>query len=260
MKRMQRQNIVVHSEREIVGIRAAAAATAHVRDQLADLIKPGLTTLEVDQLAGKLIAETGGTSAFYQYRGFPGQICISLNDEVVHGIGSAGRIIQFGDLVSIDVGVQLNDFIGDTAVTISTNPNADVQINALLRATQESLAAGISAAQGGNYVNHIGRAVENVVRRSGFNVVRDFVGHGCGCSLHEPPEVPNFAQAHKGPKLRAGMVLAIEPMVNTGTGNVTVDDDGWTVRTADAGLSAHFEHMILITEKEPEILTWQKTI
>ena len=257
---MLKSRVVIHTEREILGIKASARATAWVLDELCRQITPGLTTLEVDRLAAELIRETGGQSAFCGYRGFPGQVCISVNDEVVHGIGRLGRVLALGDLVSIDVGIRLNGFVGDCAATVCAGRPAAGGAKTLMDATRRSLEAGIAATRSGNCVNDISKAVESVVRRAGFSVVRDFVGHGCGCELHEPPEVPNFAQPQRGPRLQAGMVLAIEPMVNAGTGKVTVaQDDGWTVRTADGGLSAHFEHMVLIRDDNPEILTWPRT-
>jgi len=252
---------VVHTVAEISAIRAAARATAWVRDELALRVQAGMTTLEVDRLAGELIRRTGGKSAFLGYRGFPGQICISVNDEVVHGIGRPDRVLHVGDLVSLDVGVKLGIGIGDTATTVCVGGAPGPVQERLLRATRESLDAGMAAARSGNDVSEIGRAVQAVVEAAGFSVVRDFVGHGCGLELHEPPEVPNFATKPKGPVLRPGMVLAIEPMVNAGTARVEVDrHDGWTVRTADGGLSAHFEHLVLITEQEVEILTCPKTL
>jgi len=255
---MHKQRVVIHSEGEIAGIRTAAAAAAWVRDRLGSRIAPGMSTLDVDRTAAQLIAETGGRSAFLGYRGFPRQICISLNDEVVHGLGRADRVIQAGDLVSLDVGVIRDGYIGDTAKTVSVGAVSPIA-RKLLDATQKSLAAGIAAARAGHYVNEIGAAVEAVVSSAGFTVVRDFVGHGCGRDLHEPPEVPNFAQQQRGPRLQPGMVLAIEPMVNAGAAPVRIDADRWTVRSRDGSLSAHFEHMILITSNEPEILTWPKT-
>ena len=252
---MRTRQGIVHSDREIDGIRKAARATAGVRDALGRRVQPGMSTLELDRLAADLIAKTGGTSAFHGYHGFPGQVCISVNEEVVHGIGRADRIINLGDIVSIDVGITLNGFVGDTATTVCVPANANPAIQNLLETTRQSLAAGIAAARPGGFVNDIGTAVEHVVTRAGFSVVRDFVGHGCGCELHEPPEIPNFRQSQKGAKLKAGMVLAIEPMVNSGSASVSVDSDGWTVRTKDGGLSAHFEHMVLITNAKPEILT-----
>ncbi|OGV61515.1 MAG: type I methionyl aminopeptidase [Lentisphaerae bacterium RIFOXYB12_FULL_65_16] len=250
---------VIHTEAEIEGIRRAAQAAARVLDGVCQSVRPGLSTLDLDRTARRLIEDAGGKSAFHGYRGFPGQLCISLNDEVVHGIGRADRILKPGDLVSLDVGVCLDGCIGDTARTVCVVAAPSPEAERLLRITQESLEAGIAAARGGNGVNDIGRAVEATVRRAGFSVVRDFVGHGCGLELHEPPEVPNFSQMTRGALLRPGMVLAVEPMVNVGTHRVTVDPDGWTVRTADGRLSAHFEHMILITRNRPEILTWLRT-
>jgi len=248
----------VHSPAELEGIRRACRAAAEVRDQVAGMVCPGMSTLDVDRLAGRLVGGTGGKSAFYQYRGFPGQLCISLNDEVVHGIGRADRQIMPGDLVSIDVGVQIDGCFGDTALTLVVGAVASPQVARLLEATYRSLEMGIAAARTGNCVNDVSGAVERVVTSAGFSVVRDFVGHGCGTELHEPPEVPNFAQQSPGAELEPGMVLAIEPMVNAGTWKVSVDGDGWTVRTADGQNSAHFEHMVLITDDEPEILTWGK--
>lgn len=253
------KRVVVHTEKEIVGIRVAAKAAAWVREALCRAVRPGMTTQEVDDLAAAFIRQTGGTSAFLGYRGFPGQVCISLNDEVVHGIGRPGRVIEVGDLLSIDVGVRADGYVGDTATTLCVGPPRDASAPRLIDVARESLARGIAQARQGRFVGDISCAVERTVSRASFSVVRAFVGHGCGCELHEPPEVPNFATASRGPGLRPGMVLAIEPMINAGGSDVTVDDDGWTVRTADGSLSAHVEHMVLVTEGEPEVLTWQKT-
>lgn len=250
--------VIVHTQREIEGIRKATAATATVRDRLARSIRPGMSTMDIDRLALEFIAETGGQSAFHGYRGFPGQVCISLNDEVVHGIGSSERLVQMGDIVSLDVGVRLEGFIGDTAVSVVVGAPSDPEVVRLLDVTRKCLDTGIAAARGGCRVGDIGAAVEAEASSAGYAVVRDFVGHGCGCNLHEPPEVPNFKSSNPGPRLTPGMVLAIEPMVNMGGSAVSVDADGWTVRTRDGSLSAHFEHMVLITENKPEILTWPK--
>lgn len=258
---MTPRQVIIHSEREIPGIRLAAQAAARVLDELCAAVRPGMSTLELDELAGERIRATGGGSAFLGYHGFPGQICISLNEEVVHGIGRADRVILPGDLVSLDVGVRLDGFIGDNARTLCAGREPSPGQQALLDATREGLMAGIAAAVNGNFVNDISRAVEQVVVNCGFAVVRDFVGHGCGTALHEAPEVPNFAQRQRGARLQPGMVLAIEPMVNQGTHRVNVDPgDKWTVRTADGALSAHFEHMVLITQDNAEILTWPKTV
>jgi methionyl aminopeptidase len=253
---MVRKAVVIHSDHAIEGIRRAAAATAAVLAQLTAFVRPGLSTLEVDRRAAELIRDCGGESAFLGYHGFPSTICVSLNQEIIHGIGRADRIIAMGDLVSMDVGVRLRGFIGDCARTVCAGTPPTGQVAALLRAAEEALRAGIAKARSGNYVNEISAAVESVVKSYGFTVVRDFVGHGCGRELHEPPEVPNFAQRAPGVRLVPGMVLAIEPMVNMGTHRVEIDRlDHWTVRTADGGWSAHVEHMVLITRDKPEILT-----
>ncbi len=256
--RVRSRRAVIYGPREIDGIRLAAQATAGVLRELVRALRPGLSTGELDDLAGELIRATGGESAFFGYRGFPGQICISLNDEVVHGIGRKERFVQLGDLVSLDVGIRLHGFVGDTATTHCVGDLPDEPRKQLLEATRQCLQLGIGAARAGGRVNDIGRAVEQHARKAGYSVVRDFVGHGCGRRLHEPPEVPNFACRQPGVLLQTGMVLAIEPMLNQGDDKVSVDADGWTVRTRDRGLSAHFEHMIAITNGEAEILTWPK--
>ena len=225
----------------------------------AEMIRPGMTTRDVDDMAAAMIAAEGGVSAFLGYRGFPGQLCVSLNDEVVHGIGSSERRILEGDVVSLDVGVKINGFIGDNAISVfvsSKPPPAD--IFRLIEGTKESLDAAIKVCFPGKNIGDISAAVEKVAKRNRLSIVREYVGHGCGVNLHEPPEIPNYRTRNRGPELRPGMVLAIEPMLNLGRRNVITDKDGWTVRTSDGSISAHFEHMVLITETKPEILTWQK--
>lgn len=246
---------VIHSELEICGIRKAAAAAAWVRDRLVTMISVGMSTKEINDLAAALIVSAGGTSAFLGYKGYPGHICISVNDEVVHGIGRLDNIIDNGDVLSIDIGVNLKGFVGDTAITLIVGKTLDNNILRLLEGTKKALAHGIEAARPGNHVRDISIAVEKVAKSAKLSVVRDYVGHGCGTELHEPPEIPNFATKQEGVELRPGMVLAIEPMFNLGTYRVITDADGWTVRTIDGKISAHFEHMVLVTEKEPEILT-----
>lgn len=253
-----KREFVVHDEKDLPGIRRAAQAAAAVRENLRKLSAPGMSTKELDTLAGALISSTGGRSAFLGYRNYPGQICISVNDEVVHGIGRADRFLQGGDVVSLDVGVSIDGCIGDTATTFVIGDNADPEVERLLTDTQRALAEGIKAARAGSFVRDISRAVENVAKQAKLGVVREYVGHGCGRELHEPPEIPNFTSVKKGPQLRPGMVLAIEPMLNLGTYRVFTETDGWTVRTIDGRVSAHFEHMVLITDSEPEILTWLK--
>lgn len=213
-----------------------------------------MSTKALDELASSLITSKGGTSAFFQYRGFPGQICVSVNDEVVHGIGRTDRILEKGDVVSLDIGVNLNGFIGDTATTFVLG-DAGPEIKRLLDNTKKSLDAGIKASIAGNNVRHISAAIEKVAKSAKLGIVREYVGHGCGLKLHEPPEIPNFVNKNKGPKLRSGMILCLEPMLNLGSHKVFTESDRWTVRTSDAKISAHFEHMVLITETEPEILT-----
>ncbi len=255
-----RRNAIIHTPDEITRIRRAAQLTAGVRDQLATLARPGMSTLEFDQLAGSLIAETGGKSAFLGYYGFPGNICISVNDEVVHGIGRPDRILQDTDIVSIDLGIQIDGACGDTAITFGLGAPIPPRTQVLIETTRKALSAGIARAVAGNYIRDISAAIEAVARKQNIAVVRDYVGHGCGIKLHEPPEIPNFVTPHRGARLEPGMVLAIEPMFNLGSYRVVTDPvDKWTVRTHDGSLSAHFEHMVLITEQEPEILTWPKT-
>jgi methionyl aminopeptidase len=257
---MPYEKAIIHTEDEIAGIREAAQAAAFVREQLKILIQPGLTTKEIDTLAGRLIESIGGTSAFLGYRGFPGQICISLNDEVVHGIGSNNRRVADGDLVSFDVGVSLGGYIGDNADTVIIGTPADESAIHLIDNTRLALHEGIKAALKGNFIRDISCAVQKIAQKANLGIVREYVGHGCGVQLHEPPEIPNYRTSDKGPKLKNGMVLAIEPMLNLGTHKVKTDKDGWTVRTIDAKLSAHLEHMILINDNKPEILTWPKKL
>ena len=248
---------IVHNAEEISRIRQAAQAAALVRETLPSLVTPGMSTKQVDDIAGRLIADTGGVSAFLGYRGYPGQICISVNDEVVHGIGRDDYILQENDLVSLDIGVKLNGGIGDNATTfILGEPDSDVA--RLLKYTQKALDNAIDKAVKGNFIKDISSAIARTAKQGGLGVVREYVGHGCGIALHEPPEVPNFVSGYKGPRLRPGMVLAIEPMFNLGSYKVKTDKDRWTVRTRDGKKSAHFEHMVLITNNKPEVLTWQK--
>ncbi len=253
------RDFIIHTPEEIERIRVAMKLTAQVRNQLAEMVRPGMTTLQIDMLAGELIRATGGTSAFLNYNGYPGNICISVNDEVVHGIGAADRIVQESDIVSLDIGVSYNGGVGDSAVTLGFGTQPP-DTRRLLTATREALMAGIRAAVKGNYIRDISRAIEKRAMQDQLGIVRELVGHGVGVRLHEPPDVPNYVTPVKGPKLVPGMVLAIEPMLNLGSHRVTQDADGWTIRTRDGSLSAHFEHSVLITDQQPEILTWPKTM
>ena len=251
--------INIYKGSDLEGVRVAAQASAYVLKRLCDAVTPGMSTLDLDRLAAEFIKETGGKSAFLNYHGYPAQICCSVNDVVVHGIGRADKIINPGDIVSLDVGVSVGGFTGDNARSVVAGGVSTPLKDKLLDATRSSLEAGIAAAVPGNRVCDIGAAVEKVVKAAGFSVVRDMVGHGCGRKMHEDPQVPNYKLPGFSPELKPGMILAIEPMVNVGTWRITIDkEDGWTVRTADGSLSAHFEHQILITQKEPEVLTWPK--
>ncbi len=252
---MRRRDFIVHTPEEIVRIRAAAHAAALAREEIASLAKPGMTTRQLDDLAGAVIRSMGGIPTFLNYAGFPRNICISVNDVVVHGIAN-DYVMKEGDIVSIDVGVTLNGGIGDTAKTVVLgDKRTSKDIESLMTGTQEALEAGILAAKAGRHIHDISEAVAKTARQYKLGVVRDLVGHGCGIQLHEPPEVPNFVTKSPGPQLVPGMVLCIEPMFNLGTHRVYVEPDQWTVRTQDGRPSAHFEHMILIEENQTEVLT-----
>jgi methionyl aminopeptidase len=248
--------IPIKTPREIDRMRASCKLASNILEQLSSMLCPGITTRDVDQSAAKLMELSGCTSAFLGYRQFPGHICISVNDEVVHGIGGSRRV-QYGDIVKLDIGVVLNGFVGDTAATIPIGAvNDDIQ--RLLGVTEEALYRGIDNAREGNRVSEVCAAIQDEVESNGFSVVREFVGHGVGRKLHEEPQIPNYRASGATAKLRAGMTLAIEPMVNMGRATVKVLDDDWTVVTADHSPSAHFEHTVLVTKGEPEILTWRE--
>ncbi len=234
-------------------MRLAGQAAAKVLDHLASLVEPGRTTGEIDRAAGVMISKLGGKSAFLGYRRFPAQTCISINEEVVHGIGGPRRL-AYGDIVSIDVGVVLNGWIGDTARTVSCGLVAP-EAERLCKATQAMLMSAISFATAGRRLGDLSAHIEEQALKQGFSVVKEFVGHGVGRQLHEEPQIPNFGRRGTGPKLKAGMTLAIEPMINLGVSEVKVLADKWTVVTADGKPSAHFEHTVLVTSGEPEILT-----
>ena len=235
-------------------MRPACAVAGTVLDEIAAFIRPGLTTRQVDEFAAGRIQAHGAKSAFLGYRKYPCQTCLSVNDEVVHGLAT-DRELNFGDIVSVDVGVFYKGFVGDTARTVAVG-GCGVAAQRLMDVTEHALYEGIAAAVPGNRVTDISRAVQNYVEGNGFSVVREFVGHGVGRSMHEEPQVPNFVDPKSNQKLRPGMTLAIEPMVNAGQPGVKILKDGWTVVTQDGSLSAHFEQTVLVTESEPEILTW----
>ncbi len=237
----------------IAGMRASCRLARKILEELVGRLEPGRTTGEVDRWAGEVIAKSGARSAFLGYRKFPGQLCISVNEEVVHGIGGSRRL-AYGDVVKLDVGIILENWVGDTATTVGIGAITPSR-QRLLERTEAALFAGIAAARGGNKLGEICHAVESTVRKAGYSVVKEFVGHGVGRKLHEEPQIPNFGKVNSGPVLRPGMTLAIEPMVNEGTEEIRILKDGWTAVTADRRDSAHFEHVVLITEGEPEILT-----
>lgn len=245
--------ILLKSERDLEAMRPACAVASTVLEEVAAHVRPGITTRELDQFAAERIKSYGAKSAFLGYRKYPCHVCLSVNEQVVHGL-SGSRRVEFGDIVSIDVGVFYNGFVGDTARTVAVG-GCDVAAQRLMDVTEQALHEGIRQARAGNRVVDISRAVQTYVERNGFSVVREFVGHGVGRNVHEEPQVPNFVENRTSPKLRAGMTLAIEPMVNAGRREVEMLKDGWTVVTKDGSLSAHFEHTVLITEAEPEILT-----
>jgi methionyl aminopeptidase len=251
--------IPIKSAKEIEKMRQACRSASDILDRVSELIRPGTTTKEVDEAAADFMNDAGVKSAFLGYRlghrVFPGNICISMNDEVVHGIGSQRRI-QYGDIVKLDIGVIRDGWVGDNATTVAVGI-VDDRIDQLLQTTESALAKAISVAHEGARVGDICAEIEDEARRFGFSVVREFVGHGVGRKMHEEPQIPNYGRRGSGPKLKAGMTLAIEPMINMGASEVRLLEDGWTVRTADGQPSSHFEHTVLITKEEPEILTWR---
>jgi methionyl aminopeptidase len=249
--------IKIKSEADLQLMRPAGLVAGKVLEEIAAFIRPGVTTREVDHFAAERIRSYGAKSAFLGYRNYPCHTCLSVNDAVVHGLASE-RELQFGDIVSVDVGVNYKGFIGDTARTVAVG-GCGVAAQRLLDVTEQSLYLGIAQAKAGNRVVDISVAVQRYVEQNGFGVVREFVGHGVGRTMHEEPQVPNFDEGKpNSPKLKAGMTIAIEPMVNAGRADVKILKDGWTVVTQDGSLSAHFEHTVLITDGEPEILTWAK--
>lgn len=246
--------MIITNERELAGMRAAGGVAAQVLSEVAAFISPGMTTKAIDDYAGKRIAHYGGKSAFLGYQRYPCQICISVNEEVVHGMAGERRV-QFGDIISLDVGVLFEGYIGDNARTVPVG-GCDILSQKLIDVTEKALYEGISRAIPGNRVVDISRAIQTHVESHGFSIVREYVGHGVGRSLHEQPQIPNYVDPRCDAKLKKGMTLAIEPMVNAGQAKTKRLGDGWTVVTIDGMPSAHFEHTILVTDGEPEILTW----
>jgi methionyl aminopeptidase len=253
-----KKRVILKGEQDLELMRPACGIAGAVLNDVAAYIKPGLTTKQVDEYAAERIKSYGAKSAFLGYRKYPCQACISVNEQVVHGLAGP-RVLKFGDIVSLDVGVVYNGFIGDTAKTVAVG-GCGVLAQKLMDVTEKALYEGIAQAVPGKRVTDISRAVQEYVESNGFSVVREFVGHGVGKSMHEEPQIPNFVDARSNTKLEAGMTLAIEPMVNAGRPNVKILNDDWTVVTQDGSLSAHFEHTVLVTDGEPEILTWPEKV
>jgi len=245
--------IVIKSDREIEFMRKAGQIVAQTLDELGKRIDPGVTTGELNEFADDFIRRVGGTPAFLNYRGFPASICTSVNDEVVHGIPGLRRL-ENGDIISIDAGAFYHGYCGDSARTFPVG-SVSAEAERLLAVTKKSLELGIEQAVSGNRIGDIGAAVQSYVEENGFNVVREFVGHGVGQKMHEAPQVPNFGRPGHGPRLEPGMTLAIEPMVNAGGYEISIMSNKWTVVTKDRSLSAHFEHSLVVTGGQPEILT-----
>jgi methionyl aminopeptidase len=245
--------IILKSEREINYLRDAGRIVAETHQEVKNAVKPGVTTLDLDEIAEEYIKSRGAVPSFKGFHGFTGNICASVNEEVVHGIPGL-RKLKTGDNVSIDIGAVINGYHGDAAITVPVG-EIDAEVQKLLDVTEESLYKGIEQAIVGNCLSDISHAVQSHVDQYGFGIVRDYVGHGIGRSMHEDPQLPNYGNPGRGPRLKAGMTLAIEPMINLGTYEVKTLDDGWTVITLDGKRSAHFEHSIAITDGKPEILT-----
>lgn len=250
-------SVTIKSKQEIELMREAGRILAIVHDELAEIIRPGITTYEIDKKGYDVIKSFGCTPSFLNYNGYPASICVSINDEVVHGIPSKKRIIREGDIVSLDAGVIYKGFHSDAARTLAVGEITE-EAKRLIEVTKQSFFEGIKYAKAGNHLHDISAAIEDYVTAHGYTVVQDLVGHGIGKALHEEPQIPNFRQKRRGIKLVPGMTLAIEPMVNQGRCDVAWLEDDWTVVTADGSLSAHYENTILITEGEPELLSYNK--
>ncbi len=247
--------IIYKSAEEIDRMRRAGSIVAGTIDRVLAAVRPGVTTGQLDEVAEGYIHERGAIPSFKGYRGFPASICTSINSEVVHGIPSDARAVREGDILSLDFGAIWEGFHGDSAVTVFVGDPPSSEAEKLVRVTEEALEAGIAQIRPGGHLSDISHAVEQVVLGAGFEVVREYVGHGIGRSLHEDPQIPNYGAPGRGPELKPGLVIAVEPMVNMGDWRTRVLADDWTVVTADGSLSAHFEHTIAVTEDGPEVLT-----
>jgi methionyl aminopeptidase len=245
--------IVCKSPAEIEKMRAANQLVAQVLEDLAAMVAPGVSTADLDAVAEAKVRAAGAEPAFKGYRGYPATLCASVNEQVVHGIPGR-RVLAAGDIVSLDMGVRLGGYYGDSAVTVAVGPVGE-DVKRLLRVTQEALEAGIAQVKVGGRISDIGHAIQQHVEAEGFSVVREFVGHGIGAALHEEPQIANYGEPGRGPRLAEGMTLAIEPMVNMGKAAVKVLPDGWTAVTKDGSLSAHFEHTVAVTKNGPDVLT-----
>jgi len=245
--------IPLKSKADLENLRRSGRILARVMRELRKSIRPGISTLEIDKLAEELVAKEEAVCAFKGYKGFPANICTSINEEIVHGVPGARRLAE-GDIISLDLGINYSGYFTDAAITVGVG-GISPKAKKLIEVTKNSLTAGIKKARENNHLTDISHSIQSYAESKGFSVVRQFVGHGIGLSLHEEPEIPNFGLAHKGPLLKRGMVLAIEPMVNMGTWESGILDNGWTAVTKDKSPSAHFEHTIAITDNGPEILT-----
>ena len=246
--------INLRTEREIIKLKDAAKISAQALLVAGELCKPGVTTWEIDKAVEKFIVSQKAEPSFLNYQGFPASSCISVNETVIHGIPSRQIVLKSGDIVSVDVGAYYNGYHGDNAYTFKVSEIA-ADVEKLLETTEKSLYEGIAQAVVGNRIGDVSSAIQKTVEVCGYGIVREFVGHGVGKNLHEDPEVPNFGLAGKGPRLMAGMVIAIEPMINLGSGDIARLSDGWTIKTADKKPSAHFEHTVLVSKSGPVILT-----
>ena len=246
--------VTIKSEREIELMRAAGRILAKIHEELGKTLAPGMSTKEIDRMCEDMIRSHGCVPSFLNYQGFPASVCISINDEVVHGMPDKHRYLEEGDIVSLDTGVIWKGYQSDAARTHMIG-EVSGEARKLVEVTQQSFFEGIKYAKAGNHLNDISKAIQEYAESFGFGVVRDLVGHGIGTEMHEAPEIPNFAQRRKGIRLAAGMTLAIEPMITAGRYDVVWEDDGWTVVTEDGSLASHYENTILITDGEPEILS-----
>lgn len=247
--------VVLKSSQEIEKMRRAGRVVREVLDEVRAQVKPGASTLDLDRAAEAALKTRGAKAAFKGYHGYPAVLCTSVNSEVVHGIPSAKRVLKEGDIVSLDFGAIVDGYYGDSAITVAVGEKIDPKTERLLKVTEASLQSAIAVVKPGATLGDIGAAVQKVVEAEGFSVVRDFVGHGIGAQMHEDPQVPNYGEAGRGMKLRPGMVIAIEPMVNAGNPAVRVLKDGWTAVTDDGSMSAHFEHTVAVTDTGARILT-----